>query len=89
MNLVEAAFNVISLILLKRKQFKGAAVFALVTSVMTCSKTIIYHLLEFISDYQYTKHNDNWTFCVLYLLPNGVWIWVPMYASIVLGRGLT
>ena len=75
--------------MLKQKRFKGAAVVALVASVMTCSKTIIYHMLEFISDYKYTKHNDSRTFFVLYLVPNGFWIWVPMYASYVLGKGLT
>ena len=88
MNLVEVTLNVISLILLRRRKFKQAAVIALVASVMTCSKTIIYHVMEVVSGYKYSKHNDRQTFIMLYLLPNGVWIWVPMYASFVLGKGL-
>eukprot|EP00939_MAST-03C_sp_MAST-3C-sp1_P000889 g889.t1 len=85
MNFVEVCLNVASLCLLLKKRYKAAAVTALVVCTMTCSKTILYHLMELSCNGCNTDQNDWGTFIMLYVLPNGVWIWVPLYACVTLG----
>ena len=55
---------------------------------MTCSKTILYHLIEITSGFHYTKQNDWATFITAYIIPNGIWVWVPLAAAIKLGGAL-
>ena len=89
LNLLEIAINLVALYLLSVKKFKQAAVTALVVCAMTSSKTILYHTMEISCSGCNTKQNDWQTFVLLYVIPNGVWIWVPMYACIVLGKNLS
>jgi hypothetical protein len=89
LNLFEISLNLISLYLLSSKKFKQAAAVALVVSAMTSSKTILYHVMEISCHGCNSKQNDWATFLTLYILPNGVWIWVPMYVCIVLGSALS
>ena len=84
----EIFLNLYALRLLSSQKFKAASVTALVASAMTSSKTILYHVMEISCDGCNTKQNDWATFLTLYVLPNGVWIWVPMYACYVLGNSL-
>lgn len=85
MNLVEVTLNCICLGLLQARQGKTAAVVALVVNSLTCAKTILYFVMEISCGFCNTKHNNPGTFCMLYILPNGVWIWVPLHAAVRLG----
>lgn len=89
MNLAEVFLNGIALTLLKKEMHNAAGVVAIVTSSMTCSKTILYHLIEFACGFCNTSQNDLVTFAFLYLLPNGVWICVPAIAIFQLGKSMT
>jgi hypothetical protein len=89
LNLLEVALNLQALNLLSSKKIKLASVFALIVCAMTCSKTILYHVMEISCGGCNTKQNDWQTFIILYVFPNGVWIWVPMYACFVLGKALS
>ena len=88
LNLLEILLNLYALYLLSVKKFKAASVTALVVCAMTSSKTILYHVMEISCDGCNTKQNDWATFITLYVIPNGVWIWVPMWACVVLGTAL-
>jgi hypothetical protein len=85
MNLLEVGLNLYSLSLLHDKQFRAAAVMAVVVSTMTSSKTVLYHLMDYACGFCNSAHNDAFTLVVLYFLPNGVWIWVPAFVAFHLG----
>ena len=88
-NLLENAMNLWALRLARAEGgARRAAVVALIASTMTCSKTILYHLIEINSGFHYTKQNDWSTFITAYIIPNGIWIWVPLFAIIKIGNAL-
>jgi len=86
MNLVEVALNIFALGLLRSGDSKAASVIALMVNTMTGSKTVLYHLMEIQSGFKNTGHNSWATFAGQYLLPNGVWVVVPLYAAWVIGK---
>ena len=77
-NLLEVALGIISLLLIWSRNFKLAAVLILVVSTMICSKTILYFIMEAVSGFKHTKHNDVITLFSFYLTPNGMWILIPL-----------
>ena len=96
LNIVEICINILALYLLSKKEFKQASVTALVACAMTSSKTVLYHVMEYSACSEShgiegcnTNQNDSAKFWIMYILPNGVWIWVPMYACICLGKALS
>ncbi|GAM84809.1 hypothetical protein ANO11243_028100 [Dothideomycetidae sp. 11243] len=67
---------------------KAAGVAALLgfgTSLMTCSKTILYWLNEAFSGFSGVGHNDTFTLVFLWIIPNGPWIIIPGYLMYVMG----
>ncbi|EGC41020.1 conserved hypothetical protein [Histoplasma capsulatum var. duboisii H88] len=54
-------------------------------SVMTTSKTILYALNEVCSGFDHIGHNSFWTLIFLWIIPNGLWIVAPGYASFYFG----
>ena len=77
MNLLEISMNIFALQRLFAGHVKQAMIVALIVSTMTCSKTILYFVMEVVSGFKNTSHNDNFTLFLLYVFPNGVWIFVP------------
>ncbi|PGH30176.1 hypothetical protein GX50_07076 [[Emmonsia] crescens] len=55
-------------------------------SVMTVSKTVLYALNEACSGFDNVGHNSFWTLIFLWIIPNGLWIVVPSYASYYFGK---
>ncbi|OJD15730.1 hypothetical protein AJ78_04028 [Emergomyces pasteurianus Ep9510] len=55
-------------------------------SVMTVSKTLLYALNEVCSGFDNVGHNSFWTLIFLWIIPNGLWIVVPSYASCYFGK---
>jgi hypothetical protein len=47
-------------------------------------KTVIYFVLEFLSGFEYTKHNDAQTFWLSYILPSSIWIVMPVLVIFIL-----
>ena len=89
LNVLEICLNLFALHLLTSRKDKKAAVVGLAVCAMTSAKTILYHVMEFSCSGCNTKQNDWPTFLTLYIVPNGVWIWVPMVACIQLGAALS
>ncbi|KAI1759316.1 hypothetical protein GGR53DRAFT_513905 [Hypoxylon sp. FL1150] len=48
-------------------------------AVMTLSKTVLYWLQEFFSDYEHIGHNSLYDLVVLWIIPNGFWLVFPTY----------
>lgn len=85
MNLVEVGLNFYTLSLLHQKQFRFAAVMALVVSTMTSSRVFFCHVWEFACGFCHTAHNSVFTLVFRYFLPNGMWIWIPAFVVFHLG----
>ncbi|KAK2732886.1 hypothetical protein FQN57_002452 [Myotisia sp. PD_48] len=66
----------------------GAVALVVVFSatLMTLSKTVLYHLNEVFSGFNNIGHNDLKTIIFLWMLPNGLWIVFPSIISYVLGK---
>jgi hypothetical protein len=62
---------------------------AMIALSMTFWKTVIYFAMDFVSGFQNTGHNDGYTWTMLYLIPNGIWILVPLMLLVKLIRQLT
>ena len=89
-NLLEVVVLVVALLLHRR--FAGV-VLALLVSVATFWKTVLYFLVEITSGLEMTRQSleqgDLTGFLVVAVLPNLVWIVVPLAVVIVLGRQVT
>ncbi|KAI1771311.1 hypothetical protein F4818DRAFT_429685 [Hypoxylon cercidicola] len=48
-------------------------------SVMTLSKTVLYWLQEFFSDFEHVGHNNLYDLIVIWIIPNGFWLIFPTY----------
>lgn len=89
-NLLEVAVVVAALVL--RSRFSGV-VLALLVSVATFWKTVLYFLVEISSGLEMTRQSleqgDLAGFLMVAVLPNLVWIVVPLVVVVVLGRQVT
>ncbi|EGD97880.1 hypothetical protein TESG_05384 [Trichophyton tonsurans CBS 112818] len=76
---------------LQKKSVTGTAgAYALLAifsaSLMTLSKTVLYGLNEAYSGFDNIGHNDMFTLAFLWILPNGLWIIFPAFATFLHGR---
>eukprot|EP01116_Phalansterium_solitarium_P016598 TRINITY_DN3882_c0_g1_i1.p1 TRINITY_DN3882_c0_g1~~TRINITY_DN3882_c0_g1_i1.p1 ORF type:complete len:168 (-),score=37.51 TRINITY_DN3882_c0_g1_i1:193-696(-) len=76
MNIVEVFFQLSALYLASRKS-TAAYVATLVGAVMTCSKTVLYFLVEWDGGMKYTKTSKPFDFWFYGIFLNGLWIVVP------------
>ncbi len=58
---------------------QASRLLALVCTVMTCHKTCMYLLMEPMSDYASTGHNDFLNFWFIWFVPNAIWVVAPAY----------
>ncbi|OJD25697.1 hypothetical protein ACJ73_02928 [Blastomyces percursus] len=63
-----------------------ALLVAFSASVMTVSKTVLYGLNEACSGFDNVRHNSFWILIFLWIIPNGLWIVFPSYASFYFGN---
>ncbi len=89
LNVVEVAINLLTLSLLASRASKMPAVITgLVVNSMTASKTVLYFVCEAMSGFKYTKHNELSKLISLYVIPNVIWVIVPVLACVSLGNAL-
>jgi len=55
---------------------------------MTLSKTVLYMLNEYFSDFANIKHNEWSTLIPLYIMMNGLWILFPAYMTRTFGSDI-
>ena len=77
-NILEVALSIISLLIFCSRNFKAAAILIIVVSTMTCSKTLLYFMMEAVGGFKHTRQNDYVTLFTFYLVPNGIWILLPL-----------
>jgi len=63
----------------------SAVLVAFSASVMTFSKTVLYWLNEYFSGFENIGHNKFWDLIILWIIPNGAWLVLPVYMIYVLG----
>ncbi|OAL28403.1 hypothetical protein AYO22_02857 [Fonsecaea multimorphosa] len=57
-------------------------------AVMTLSKTVLYWLNEYFSDYANVGHNSLFNLVFIWLIPNGLWLIFPTYIIYVVGKDM-
>ena len=65
-----------------------AVITGLVVNSMTASKTVLYFVCEAMSGFKYTKHNELSKLISLYVIPNVIWVIMPVLACVSLGNAL-
>ena len=88
LNVAEICVNALALFMLRSGQPRKGAVTALFVCACTASKTLLYHVMEVSCGLCNVGHNDAKTLVMLYLIPNGIWIAVPILCAFALGKNL-
>ncbi|KAI7888175.1 uncharacterized protein EV154DRAFT_518536 [Mucor mucedo] len=90
MNIVETFLNFFYLYLLGREDVSvgQANLVGFSSALMTCSKTVLYWLVEPFSGYQHIGHNSIRDLLTLWIIPNGLWIVVPGAIIYTLGKDI-
>ncbi|KAF2260321.1 hypothetical protein CC78DRAFT_473186 [Lojkania enalia] len=57
-------------------------------AIMTLSKTVLYYLNEYFSEFQSIKHNSWPTLIAFYGVMNGLWVILPAYMTVVFGSDI-
>jgi hypothetical protein len=85
MSLMEIAVVVVGLALRRRPV---GALLVCIASVLTAAKTLLIFLVEIVTHGQGVGHNPTGKLVLMYVLPNSVWIVVPLVVAYVTGRRL-
>ena len=65
-----------------------AALLLMVVSMMTAAKTCLILVLECVSGFEGIGHATLWDIIAVYAIPNLVWVVIPLWVAISLGRQL-
>ena len=85
MSLIEIAVLLVGLALRRRP---AGVLLVCVVSVLTAAKTLLIFLVEVVTHGHGVGHNPTGKLVLMYVLPNSVWIVVPLVVAIVTGRSL-
>jgi len=51
---------------------------AFTAAILTLAKTVLYMAVEWGHNFAYVRHNDLFTLVTLFIIPNGLWIVIPL-----------
>ncbi len=85
MSLLEIAVVLVGLALRRRPV---GALLVCITSVLTAAKTLLIFLVELVTHGAGVGHNPTGKLVLMYVLPNSVWVVVPLVVAFVTGRRL-
>ncbi|KAG8345592.1 hypothetical protein TRVL_03581 [Trypanosoma vivax] len=88
LNFAEAALGLVAVILSVGQHVETALKLALVTSVMTLSKTVLYLLMDVVEGSRYTRHIGFMEKVFVVLLPSSLWIIFPALVTLECSRRL-
>ena len=77
MNLAEVGLALLFFVFYAVGQ-RSSALLALVSCVMTASKTISYALIDVSENFSHSGHNTPFDFWVVYVLPSSFWVVFPV-----------
>lgn len=76
-NFVEVIFQLVAVLLHAAGKYNTANKLALVVSVMTLYKTVMYGMMEHFEGGKYTKHNSTADLIQMVVIPSSFWILIP------------
>ncbi|KJA22547.1 hypothetical protein HYPSUDRAFT_40935 [Hypholoma sublateritium FD-334 SS-4] len=88
LNVIETLMNLAYLYLAHVVKWPPATIVGFAAAVMTLSKTVLYWAQEYYCGYCAVGHNSAWDLVTLWIIPNGLWIVVPTFIMIQLGKDL-
>jgi len=88
MSLFEACLVGVALVLDKRGLAHKAHLVAMLAAALTCAKTTLFFLVEGMHGWHSIAHNDVLSMVTLYIIPNGLWIVVPLLVVVTLSKRL-
>ncbi|TFK34652.1 hypothetical protein BDQ12DRAFT_738062 [Crucibulum laeve] len=88
LNVMETLLNITYLYLAHIAQWPPATIVGFGAALMTLSKTILYWAQEYYCDYCSIGHNSAWNLFVYWIIPNGLWIVVPIFIVAQFGKDL-
>ncbi|RMX57083.1 hypothetical protein pdam_00008222 [Pocillopora damicornis] len=88
MNLLEMCLNIVILTMQNSSKDGLAVLLAFMVSTMTLSKTVFYFLVssKLCSGHHFLSHNDWKTLVFLFIVPNGIWIVLPLLCMVATGQ---
>ncbi|MES1908415.1 MAG: hypothetical protein MHM6MM_001360 [Cercozoa sp. M6MM] len=87
LNLVEVGLSVIALLMLSVRRSRAmGALLTLAINVAILWKTALFFSFEILNNFHSTEHNDRMTWWLLYVVPNGIWLLMPLLTSLSLMR---
>lgn len=88
MDFLEIGLSLISLYLNYLRKVLAAMLFAFSSLLLTGTKTIFVFIHEGIGGFKHVGHNDLSEIILFYIVPNSIWILLPLLAVFILGRAL-
>ncbi|KDR70191.1 hypothetical protein GALMADRAFT_255048 [Galerina marginata CBS 339.88] len=89
LNVIETIMNICYVYLAHVAQWPGAPIIGFGAALMTLSKTVLYWAQEYYCGFCAVGHN-NWSdLFLLWIIPNGLWIIVPIFIIAQFGKDLT
>ncbi|KAJ7370260.1 hypothetical protein OS493_033606 [Desmophyllum pertusum] len=88
MNLAEVALNFFAIAMHIKNKAGLAVLLAFMVSAMTLAKTVLYFLVStpLCSLQHFVNYSDLTRLIFLYIIPNGIWIVVPLLCMVATGR---
>jgi hypothetical protein len=84
----EIAIALAALVLDRRRRLASATLLVFTVSVLTAAKTVLILLIELVTGGEHVGHNPLSQLVLMYLVPNGLWVVMPVAAAVVTGRRL-
>ena len=88
MSCIEVAIGIAALIHSARRHLPLATLLAFCASALTCAKTMLIGMIELVTGFEHVGHNTVADVILLYAIPNGLWIVVPLLVVWTTGRRL-
>lgn len=88
MSIIEIFIAVAALIINGRGNIPTAAVLIFSSTLLTSAKTLLIFLVEIMSDFENIGHNQTSEIVNIYLIPNAIWVIIPLIISIYMARQL-
>ncbi|KIY53360.1 hypothetical protein FISHEDRAFT_68966 [Fistulina hepatica ATCC 64428] len=88
LNIVETLLNLLYVYLAHVAEWPAAPVVGFASAIMTLWKTVLYIAQEYFCQWCSVGHNDLRTFLVAWILPNGIWIVIPLLIIMQLWRDI-
>ncbi|KAF8811171.1 hypothetical protein BYT27DRAFT_7184544 [Phlegmacium glaucopus] len=88
LNIIETLANLAYLYLAHIAQWSPAPIIGFGAALTTLSKTVLYWAQEYYCGFCEIGHNTLWDLVFFWIIPNGLWIVVPTFVVLQLGKDI-